>query len=1075
MRLVGTCIILFSFYGLCEYWYQTYQRISQDLPAVYELKQLSIPLDGANSTHIIGAGELLQNQRSDSAERDHIRILRSALGEWQITNIAKRRKLALGYSLAGNFSSTQVPLSDGDKILVGGISYLVSISGSKSISLHTSRFGRLELSIDKICGLKFDLKRWTKGLASPPICRLVTVGGRSEILNGTPTSFGDDKTIHIKNSIVPENAISIAWDTKNFVLSLGTGKFIQICQNTGNCEILGRHAWPLSSPDLGDLKSLIVGRTLYGVEQTASELFFYPISRFHWLEKELFETYSAEFRLRPEALDARKITTLNGVRNPPSLHWALFDILTAEISNNGNFLLLLLIVSFAFWLVFKLTHRARLNPIDGFGAIIIIPATIFLAKALISANLIPARFTTWGEANILPEVLLFLLFPARYIIAIFGFMWGSVTLIIIAVLGFSILPNIDTYLFANSAAKLKIGVEDGEIFTAHISVIGLYFISMLAFLSTSWRKNRISLPLIIFWFCLCILVAAGSLNVMQLTFGHEYAAYLNLYQTHIAVIGAIAFFPMLAPMFDLSGFHRYFRIFLTGNTPRSKWFLFVLVLCSFLFVGIWGFIGTETGFGGVQPSEFAKSLLSLLFALTTTVALRSRATFAARLEPARVLTPLLAFAFVFLPLAGASILLSDLSPILIQIINVAFVSTLVLSFSIITRLGYLAVGLLILLIPYFAFSDLEILQKLAVLGIILSALILIIATMGRQSQLRSIDQIGSNTKSLVSTLTRFGIRYRAFFSQDGWFKWRQLKLLYQKLMPQSIELAAIVLIGLSFLTIWTANNFASDPGKLYRESSGKLRVPAERLLSWQDIKYDKKPAISIYSDLGLQAMKSRVLIARGGCALQSLVQVDENSITNKVKDKFTNFSFVETLTIIPQAIVNWLSSSPACALGAIELRTGRTSNQALSVPAVQDDFIAAFFVHIFGKDIALMVICAQIGLVISMLASALTAVASGWRNPHELEVGVASGLAIAGFAAILCTQFTLSWANIFGILPIVGQPMTFMSLGGSHHIFLALPSVILLVFVEHVFLDSQNKFKNNRARFKLSQLSVGTH
>jgi cell division protein FtsW (lipid II flippase) len=48
---------------------------------------------------------------------------------------------------------------------------------------------------------------------------------------------------------------------------------------------------------------------------------------------------------------------------------------------------------------------------------------------------------------------------------------------------------------------------------------------------------------------------------------------------------------------------------------------------------------------------------------------------------------------------------------------------------------------------------------------------------------------------------------------------------------------------------------------------------------------------------------------------------------------------------------------------------------------------------------------------------------------------------------ILACQFVAAWGNMLGLLPVVGQPMTFVSMAGSHHFGFAAPAVMLTVVV----------------------------
>ncbi|MCG2584530.1 FtsW/RodA/SpoVE family cell cycle protein [Massilia sp. TS11] len=115
--------------------------------------------------------------------------------------------------------------------------------------------------------------------------------------------------------------------------------------------------------------------------------------------------------------------------------------------------------------------------------------------------------------------------------------------------------------------------------------------------------------------------------------------------------------------------------------------------------------------------------------------------------------------------------------------------------------------------------------------------------------------------------------------------------------------------------------------------------------------------------------------------------------------------------------------------------------QALAIPAVQDDFAPSFLIHRHGLLAALLLWGAQAALLAALAGASLAAqararVASAhaarWRA-HFL------GFALAGGAAFLGGHFLLSWGTNLAILPIMGQPMSALSAGGSHLLFFLLP------------------------------------
>jgi cell division protein FtsW (lipid II flippase) len=47
-------------------------------------------------------------------------------------------------------------------------------------------------------------------------------------------------------------------------------------------------------------------------------------------------------------------------------------------------------------------------------------------------------------------------------------------------------------------------------------------------------------------------------------------------------------------------------------------------------------------------------------------------------------------------------------------------------------------------------------------------------------------------------------------------------------------------------------------------------------------------------------------------------------------------------------------------------------------------------------------------------------------------------------------HWLISWGNVLGLLPIMGQPMTWISSGNSHLLALGLPTVLLALLAARV-------------------------
>ena len=129
------------------------------------------------------------------------------------------------------------------------------------------------------------------------------------------------------------------------------------------------------------------------------------------------------------------------------------------------------------------------------------------------------------------------------------------------------------------------------------------------------------------------------------------------------------------------------------------------------------------------------------------------------------------------------------------------------------------------------------------------------------------------------------------------------------------------------------------------------------------------------------------------------------------------------------------------------LALGGDAGAALRVPAVQDDFAASFFLARHGLAAGLALWMLQVAFVGGLLHLALGC----WRDGLLARDFRTAWLArlrcflLAGGAAFTFGHFLLSWGTNLGILPIMGQPMSFLSAGGSHLLFFICPLLGLAI------------------------------
>lgn len=133
----------------------------------------------------------------------------------------------------------------------------------------------------------------------------------------------------------------------------------------------------------------------------------------------------------------------------------------------------------------------------------------------------------------------------------------------------------------------------------------------------------------------------------------------------------------------------------------------------------------------------------------------------------------------------------------------------------------------------------------------------------------------------------------------------------------------------------------------------------------------------------------------------------------------------------------WLGSDQLLGMAAL----GGAAGEALAIPAIQDDFAPSFLLHRHGLAAGLALWTLQA----LFLAALLRAAAGAWQRSNEANdfrrawVGRFQCFALCGGAAFIAGHLLLSWGTNLAMFPIMGQPMSFLSAGGSHLLFFICP------------------------------------
>jgi len=137
---------------------------------------------------------------------------------------------------------------------------------------------------------------------------------------------------------------------------------------------------------------------------------------------------------------------------------------------------------------------------------------------------------------------------------------------------------------------------------------------------------------------------------------------------------------------------------------------------------------------------------------------------------------------------------------------------------------------------------------------------------------------------------------------------------------------------------------------------------------------------------------------------------------------------------------------------------GQPAGGALQIPAVQDDFAPAFFLNRHGLVGALALWALQALFLVGVLQTAARAFAASERTRdfRHAWLGRFRCFALCGGAAFVLGHLLLSWGTNLAIFPIMGQPMSFLSAGGSHLLFFICPLLAFSAISAQSFEENQS-------------------
>lgn len=516
------------------------------------------------------------------------------------------------------------------------------------------------------------------------------------------------------------------------------------------------------------------------------------------------------------------------------------------------------------------------------------------------------------------------------------------------------------------------------------------------------------------WIAVTLMAALGSMNLAVMVVDGDTSRWIGFF-----VKQRIMFLDFVPPLViavascPTTALRPVLQVFVAGSSGWSRLIRFVpAAMLALLFVG-WYFVGRQTGFGVFQPVEAGKFAMVFLVA-TALMSLDPRfRTGSGWMAVWSWVSALLMVAVLTVLLVTVPLLRSDWSPALIMVLLFAG----------------------------------------------------ILAAFGTVVMLRSIgDQFDAHYQRQQVP--------RVFKPAFSWFWWTKQTWFH------GLVLLCFAVIGAWFvLGSPIASTFARVTGvqawkgdtqsqllALENEGLGSSRrVVVERIISWLDLDFDRPEVTSCafsdkppdgnhepvlgqhacYLDIEWQLIRSRRVIATAPCGLADYLRVGPGfgASATDAGDPVSGIARPFAALLGERSICN--VEPPPKATNAEN--KSRKEVRPIDIPVVESDFAGSFLIGRLGAAAGLLLYGAQALLLIIV---AIGFVRVSWMpSSGQLDEAVRRYIAIvlAGSAWLLLLQWSLSWSNMLGLLPVMGQPMTFLSYATSHHLFMAVPCILVFV------------------------------
>jgi hypothetical protein len=204
------------------------------------------------------------------------------------------------------------------------------------------------------------------------------------------------------------------------------------------------------------------------------------------------------------------------------------------------------------------------------------------------------------------------------------------------------------------------------------------------------------------------------------------------------------------------------------------------------------------------------------------------------------------------------------------------------------------------------------------------------------------------------------------------------------------------------------------------------RLPVERLMSWADLRFGRtgdtsEPRQLMLRDMNFHVLRSRATLANAQCGLSAELTAAPYNIGKAVEwlgDGISKGLGISCPDEAPQA--DTLRCTPSTLKGPVRPHC---------VPVVQSDFAATFIATRHGNAAATLLVVLQGMFIFLVIGLYLKLQSKRSRDPVETGADQALACIALGAGMLFLMQWILAWSNAFGLLPVMGQPMTWLVSG----------------------------------------------